>query len=143
MSSRAVSLLIVEDDEVDLMGIKRALNDLKIANPIIHAKDGLDAIEKLRGENGQEKIEGPFIILLDLNMPRMNGVDFLADIRSDDELKASIVFVLTTSDADADIINAYNYNVAGYIVKSDAKDSFMEAARLLNFYWTIVELPTQ
>jgi len=141
MDTKPVTLLIVEDDEIDVMGIKRALDSLKVANPIMVADDGIEALEILRGTNGREKLEQPFVILLDLNMPRMNGVEFLDEIRTDPELKKSIIFILTTSESDADIVQAYDYNVAGYIVKSDARASFMEAASLLNFYWTIVEMP--
>jgi len=141
MLNKPVTLLIVEDDELDVIGIRRALESLKVANPLIVANDGVEAIEYLRGENGREKLEQPFVILLDINMPRMNGIEFLKEIRSDPILKKSTVFVLTTSESDADIIGAYDYNVAGYIVKSDAKASFLEAASLLSFYWTIVELP--
>ncbi len=141
MQSKPVTLLIVEDDEIDVMGIQRALNSLKVANPLVVADDGIEALEILRGTNGREKLEQPYVILLDLNMPRMNGVEFLDEIRTDPELKKSIVFILTTSESDSDIMQAYDYNVAGYIVKSDARASFMEAASLLSFYWTIVELP--
>lgn len=141
--SKPVTLIIVEDDEIDVIGIKRALESLKVANPVIVADDGVEALEHLRGTNGRTKIAQPFVILLDINMPRMNGIEFLDEIRADPELKKSIVFILTTSESDADIMQAYDYNVAGYIVKSDAKASFMEAASLLSFYWTIVELPKQ
>lgn len=141
MLNNVVTLLIVEDDEVDLMGIHRALKDLKIKNPTIRAKDGLEALDILQGNNGHEKLAKPYIVLLDLNMPRMNGVQFLEAIRQDEELKRSVVFVLTTSDSDKDITKAYTHNVAGYIVKSDAKDSFREAVSLLDVYWTIVQLP--
>lgn len=141
MQTKPVTLLIVEDDEIDVMGIQRALDSLKVANPLVVADDGIEALEILRGTNGREKLEQPFVILLDLNMPRMNGIEFLDEIRTDPELKKAIVFILTTSESDADIMQAYDYNVAGYIVKSDARASFMEAASLLSFYWTIVELP--
>ncbi len=141
MSGQPVTLLIVEDDEIDLMGIHRALRDLKISNPTVHAVDGIEALETLRGENGKTAVKRPYIILLDLNMPRMNGIQFLEEIRSDEALKDSVVFVLTTSDADADIISAYAFNVAGYIVKSDARESFKEAMDMLDVYWTIVALP--
>jgi len=141
MLGKPVTLLIVEDDEVDVIGIMRALESLKIANPTIIANDGIEALEHLRGENGREKITGPYIILLDINMPRMSGLEFLEIIRSDPALKKSIVFMLTTSNADHDIVAAYEHNVAGYVVKSDAEASFAEAARLLSFYWTIIEIP--
>ena len=141
MIGKPVTLLIVEDDEVDVMGIMRALKSLKISNPTITAKDGIEALEHLRGENGREKITGSYIILLDINMPRMDGLQFLKVIRADPDLKRAIVFMLTTSGTDNDIISAYDYNVAGYVVKSDPEASFREAAQLLNFYRTIVELP--
>ena len=141
MTGQPVTLLIVEDDEIDLMGVHRALRDLKISNPTIHAVDGIEALEILRGENGHDAIKRPYIILLDLNMPRMNGIQFLETIRADDSLKNAVVFVLTTSDADTDIIGAYAFNVAGYIVKSDARESFREAMNMLDIYWTIVALP--
>lgn len=141
MNGKTATLLIVEDDELDLMGIQRALKELKINNPMARAKDGLEALDMLKGQNGHEKLSKPYIILLDLNMPRMDGVEFLEAIRKDENLKRSVVFVLTTSDADTDIMRAYNYNIAGYIVKSDAKESFKEAISLLDAYWTIVLLP--
>ena len=141
MQPSPVTLLVVEDDEVDLMALKRALKNLKLSNPIIHANDGVEALEILRGQNGKVALNRPYIILLDINMPRMNGIEFLGNLRADPELKNSVVFVLTTSESDQDIIGAYNYNVAGYIVKSDATDSFAQAAKLLDCYWTIVALP--
>lgn len=136
-----VTLLLVEDDELDLMGIQRALEELKIKNPVLVAHDGVEALEHLRGENGRQKLAGPFIILLDLNMPRMNGIELLDELRGDPELRRSIVFVLTTSSADEDRVQAYEHNVAGYIVKADPKDGFREAIELIDFYWTIVALP--
>lgn len=141
MNGKTATLLIVEDDELDLMGIQRALKELKINNPMARAKDGLEALDMLKGQNGHEKLSKPYIILLDLNMPRMDGVEFLEAIRKDENLKRSVVFVLTSSDADTDIMRAYNYHIAGYIVKSDAKESFKEAISLLDTYWTIVLLP--
>lgn len=136
-----IKLLIVEDDDVDLMGIKRALKDLRINNPVLRARDGVEALEMLRGEGGHDALTGPYIILLDLNMPRMDGIEFLKEVRADERLKRAIVFVLTTSETDDDIVNAYAFNVAGYIVKSDAREGFREAISLLDLYWTIVALP--
>ena len=140
-SGRAVTLLLVEDDELDVMGVRRALAAQKIANPVVVARDGVEGFEFLRGENGRTKVEAPFIILLDLNMPRMNGVEFLEKIREDPELHTSIIFVLTTSDDDADVTRAYEQNIAGYIVKSDSGAGFSSAVKLIDYYWTIVELP--
>ncbi|OUR95926.1 two-component system response regulator [Gammaproteobacteria bacterium 42_54_T18] len=136
-----VTLLVVEDDDLDAMAIKRTFKKLKVANNLVRAKDGVDALEYLRGENGKDKIAKPFMVLLDLNMPRMNGIELLQTMRMDDELKDSIVFVLTTSATDKDKVAAYDNNVAGYIVKSDIESSFLEVIELLDCYWKIVALP--
>ena len=136
-----VNLLLVEDDEVDVQGLKRAFSKSRIANPISVARDGIEALEILRGENGRDKLPKPHLILLDLNMPRMNGIEFLEAIRSDEDLKNSVVFMITTSKADEDKARAYGYNVAGYIVKQDPANTFMEAVSLLEHYWRVVEFP--
>ncbi|MEM6649831.1 MAG: response regulator [Pseudomonadota bacterium] len=139
-TEKQVNLLLVEDDSADVMGIERALKSLKVSNPLTIANDGLEALDHLRGENGKEKLRAPYIILLDLNMPRMNGIEFLQEIRKDDELKTAVVFVLTTSSSDEDKVKAYEQNIAGYIVKNDPTKSFMEAVGLIDYYWSIVEL---
>lgn len=136
-----VTFLIVEDDEVDIMALERTFFQLKISNRKVIAKDGVEGLEVLRGEGGREKIEPPFIILLDLNMPRMNGLEFLEEIRNDAALHKSVVFVLTTSDDDRDKVSAYEKHVAGYIVKSDPSSGFMKAITMLDHYWRVVELP--
>jgi CheY-like chemotaxis protein len=136
-----VNLLLVEDDEVDVQGLKRAFNKGRIGNPITVARDGIEALEILRGLNGHEKLPKPHLILLDLNMPRMNGIEFLEEIRADEDLKSSVVFMITTSKADEDKARAYGHNVAGYIVKQDPANTFMEAVSLLEHYWKIVEFP--
>ncbi|MEG3147142.1 response regulator [Sphingomonas sp. RT2P30] len=136
-----VNLLLVEDDEVDVQGLKRAFAKSRIGNPITVARDGIEALEILRGENGQVKLAKPHLILLDLNMPRMNGLEFLEAIRADEDLKASVVFMITTSKAEEDKTRAYEKNVAGYIVKQDPANTFMQAVALLEHYWKIVEFP--
>ena len=136
-----VNLLLVEDDEVDVQGLKRAFAKSRIANPITTARDGIEALEILRGENGREKLPKPHLIMLDLNMPRMNGIEFLEEIRADPDLKSSVVFMITTSKADEDKTRAYGHNVAGYIVKQDPANTFMQAVSLLEHYWKIVEFP--
>lgn len=136
-----VNLLLVDDDEVDVQGLKRAFAKSKIANPITVAHDGIEALEILRGENGRTKLAKPHLILLDLNMPRMNGIEFLEAIRADDELKRAVVFMVTTSKAEEDKARAYGYNVAGYIVKQDPAATFMQAVSLMEHYWKIVEFP--
>jgi len=136
-----VNLLLVEDDEVDVQGLKRAFAKSRIGNPITVARDGIEALEILRGENGQAKLAKPHLILLDLNMPRMNGLEFLEAIRADEDLKTSVVFMITTSKAEEDKARAYEKNVAGYIVKQDPANTFMQAVALLEHYWKIVEFP--
>lgn len=135
---RTASLLLVEDDDVDVMSVKRAFRKLKIANPLHITRDGLEALAALRNPG---QIPRPTLVLLDLNMPRMNGLEFLEEIRKDSELKKLVVFVLTTSEADEDLCAAYQQNVAGYIVKSDVAKDFMEVIALLDHYWRVVELP--
>ncbi len=141
MTDKTVTFLLVEDDEVDVKAIERSLSELRICNPLLVARDGREALEHLRGQNGREKIRSPFLILLDLNMPRMNGLEFLAELRSDPELNTSVVFVLTTSKDDRDRLSAYEKHVAGYIVKSNVANSFSEAMKLIDHYWRVVELP--
>ena len=136
-----VNLLLVEDDEVDVQGLKRAFARSRIANPISVARDGIEALEMLRGENGRAKLPKPHLILLDLNMPRMNGIEFLEAIRADEELKGTVVFMITPWKADEDKARAYGHNVAGYIVKQDPANTFMEAVSLLEHFWKVVEFP--
>ena len=133
-----VSILLVEDDDVDAMGVERALKKLKILNPLFRARNGIEALELLRSEDA---IPRPYLILLDLNMPTMNGLEFLSEIRSDEELGDSVVFVLTTSKADEDKTAAYRKHVAGYILKKQVGDGFIEMIKMLDHYWRVVELP--
>jgi CheY-like chemotaxis protein len=141
MSGDDVKILLVEDDEVDVLTIERALKKKRVVNDLAVAKDGIEALELLRGTDGQEKVVRPNIILLDLNMPRMNGLEFLDEIRKDPELRDSIVFVLTTSNSDEDRCQAYAKNIAGYILKDNVGEGFMDAISMLNLYWKVVELP--
>lgn len=136
-----VNLLLVDDDEVDVQGLKRAFSKSRIGNPISVARDGIEALEILRGENGQTKLPKPHLIMLDLNMPRMNGLEFLEAIRADEDLKSALVFMITTSKTEEDKARAYGHNVAGYIVKQDPANTFMQAVSLLEHYWRIVEFP--
>jgi CheY-like chemotaxis protein len=140
MSTRTVQILLVEDDDVDVMAVRRAFRDQKIVNPITVAKDGLEALDILRG-NGRPSLERPFLILLDLNMPRMNGIELLGELRADPQLKHAIVFVLTTSKADEDKAAAYDKNIAGYIVKADVGQGFVHVVGMLDRYWRVVEMP--
>lgn len=140
MTVNGVTLLLVEDDAVDAEAIQRAFRSERIANPFVVVRDGVEALAALRGE-GPVAIPRPYVILLDINMPRMNGIEFLQALRADPVLTTSVVFVLTTSDRDEDKIDAYQQHVAGYILKSRAGEDFLEVTRLLKVYWHLVEFP--
>jgi CheY-like chemotaxis protein len=141
MRTETVTVLLVDDDKVDVTAVKRAFKDLRIANPLVVAKDGIDALDVLRGTNGREKLPPPYLILLDLNMPRMSGIEFLDALRQDPALKSTVVFVLTTSDAEQDRLKAQAKCISGYVLKSQAGKSFIEAISMIEHYWKIIEFP--
>lgn len=142
MDYKAVSILLVEDDMVDVMNVKRAFKKNNISNPLFVAENGVEALDMLRGENGIPKITpSPKIILLDLNMPKMGGIEFLREIRADDYLKNISVFVMTTSNEDNDKVEAFKLNVAGYILKPLSMESFVNAVSTLHNYWMLCEYP--
>lgn len=136
-----VTLFLVDDDDVSVLAVRRALKKLRIANRLVTAKDGVEALAMVRGTDGHTALKQPFLTLLDINMPRMDGFEFLAEIRSDKSLSRMVVFILTTSSGDDDIERAYTYNVAGYVVKSDAERTLQGALDMIESYWRIVELP--
>ncbi len=135
---KMLNILLVEDDEVDVMNVRRAFKKNNIGNPLWVAGNGLDALDLLRGPEIPRERR---LVLLDLNMPRMNGIEFLRELRADPELGLTPVVVLTTSDDERDRVDAYNLNVAGYILKPVTFVSFVEAMATLNKYWTLVEMP--
>ncbi len=114
---------------------------MKIANPVIEARDGIEALQRLRGQNGFEPVPEPRLVLLDLNMPRMGGIEFLEALRCDPSLPRTLVFVMTTSEAEQDRMRAYDRNVAGYILKSRLGQGFVEAIAMLEHYWRVIEFP--
>lgn len=136
-----VKILLLEDDDGDAKAISRAFKKAKIANPIIRAVDGIDGLEFLKGENGKEKLEPPYVLLVDINMPRMDGLEFIEHLRQDEQLKQSVVFILSTSKNEEDKHKAYELNVAGYIYKETAGSDFLNLVDLMKMYWRIVELP--
>lgn len=135
----ALKLVLVEDDAVDAECVRRALQVRGIRNPLFVFPDGRSALNALRNRTGQP-LEPPYLVLLDLNMPRMNGLEFLAELRSDADLRSTIVFVLTTSRDEKDVRDAYQANVAGYLVKSTG-DGFGEVLSMLEQYSDLVEFP--
>ena len=138
MSDRTLNILLVEDDEVDVMNVRRAFERNNVSNPLYVAGNGLEALEMLR--DGTVPTERR-LILLDLNMPKMNGIEFLQALRADPELSSAPVVVLTTSNDDQDKIDAYNLNVAGYLLKPVTFSNFCERMTTLNKYWMLVEMP--
>jgi len=130
-------ILLVEDDLVDVMTVKRALKDLRITNKLYVAENGEEAL-KLLNDPQNEK---PHIILLDLNMPKMNGIEFLRVIKHDQKLKMIPVVVLTTSKAEQDKVESYSLQVSGYMIKPVDYLQFVEIIRVINLYWTLCELP--
>jgi len=135
MPSKPVTILLIEDDEVDVKALRWAFDKLKIANPLMVARDGVEAWEML------STVPRPYLIITDINMPRMNGIELLRKIRQSEDFRDSIVFVLTTSNDEQDKIDAYNLNVAGYMLKSDMGTSFTRAIGLVENYWKVVEFP--
>ena len=139
--SKMLHILLVDDDEVDVMNVKRAFRKNNIVNPLFVANNGVDALAMLRGTGANPMPAERRLVLLDLNMPRMGGLEFLREIRNDPVLHALTVIVLTTSDDERDKVEAYNLNVAGYILKPVTFSAFVEAIATLNKYWAINELP--
>ncbi len=138
MTDRLLNILLVEDDEVDVMNVRRAFAKSHIRHPLFVAGDGLEALEKLRsGEIPSDRR----LVLLDLNMPRMNGIEFLRALREDPQLAPIPVVVLTTSNDERDRIDAYDLNVAGYLLKPVTFANFCEVMAALNRYWALIELP--
>jgi CheY-like chemotaxis protein len=136
-----VEFMIVDDDDVSVMAIQRSMKQLKLVNPVRIAKNGVEALEILNNAIGADKKLPPFIITLDLSMPKMGGLEFLERIRDDSVFNKLIIFVLTTSDAPTDIASAYEKNIAGYIIKEDATNTFRDALAMLNDYAQLVVLP--
>lgn len=130
-------ILLVEDDEVDAMTVKRALKDLHVTNPLVLRENGEEALAYLRDPDNEK----PCLILLDLNMPVMGGIEFLQVDKHDDTLKAIPVVVLTTSQEQQDKVASFNLGVAGYMAKPVAYQQFVEVMRTINAYWTISEIP--
>jgi CheY-like chemotaxis protein len=136
-----VKIMLVEDDSIDVKAFQRAMGKLKISNPVVVARDGVEAWEHLQScvEAGAE--DTPSLVILDINMPRMNGLELLTKIRENEYLRHLIVFILTTSNDEKDKFEAFNMNVAGYMLKSDMGNSFIRAVELIDSYWRVVEFP--
>ena len=130
-------ILLVEDDQVDVMTVKRALKEIHVTNPVVNRENGEEALKYLR----DPKSVKPCIILLDLNMPIMNGIEFLQVAKQDAQLKRIPVIVLTTSEEQQDKVNSFDLGVAGYMAKPVDYQQFVDVMRTIDAYWTISELP--
>jgi CheY-like chemotaxis protein len=130
-------ILLVEDDTVDTMTVGRALKEIHVSNRLICASNGKEALEYLRNADNEK----PCIILLDLNMPRMNGFEFLHAVKKDDQLKIIPVVILTTSKEEQDKIDSFKLSVAGYMIKPVDYQKFVDVMKTINVYWTLSELP--
>lgn len=136
------NILLVEDDKVDVMNVQRSFRQANIANPLYVASNGIEALAILKGESdGVEMPKARRLVLLDLNMPKMGGIEFLQKIRADLALRHTPVIVLTTSNQEKDRLEAYDLNVAGYLLKPVTFGSFFELITTLNRYWTLCEIP--
>ena len=140
-SESPLRVLLVEDQELDRMMVERAFRKSEIEVDLRSAKDGVEALELLRNADGAEPFAPPYLIVLDLNMPRMGGVEFLGHLRADPELRRSVVFVLTTSEHENDRVECYDLGVAGVVAKQSLGTQSQDLVRLLNDYWHLVELP--
>ena len=138
VDKKILHILLVEDDEVDILNVRRAFDKNKITNPLYVAANGIEALNMLR--EGRVPASRR-IVLLDLNMPKMNGIDFLRELRRDTKLRSIPVVVLTTSNAEKDKVEAFDLNVAGYLVKPVTFPSFVDLMAALNKYWTLVDMP--
>ncbi|MBW2647390.1 MAG: response regulator [Deltaproteobacteria bacterium] len=130
-------ILLVEDDSVDIMTVQHAFKDLRIGNQLETAENGEEALEWLKDTNN----ERPCIILLDLNMPRMNGIEFLRVVKQDESLKMIPIVVLTTSREEQDKVESFKLGAAGYMMKPVDYQQFVEVVRTIDLYWTVSELP--
>jgi CheY-like chemotaxis protein len=130
-------ILLVEDDQVDVMTVKRALKEIHVTNPVVNLENGEEALNYLRDPDSAK----PCIILLDLNMPIMNGIEFLQVAKQDAQLRRFPVVVLTTSEEQQDKVNSFDLGVAGYMAKPVDYRQFVEVMRTIDAYWTISEVP--
>ena len=132
-------VLLVEESREDEITVERALKDLKVANQVVQANNGEESLDYLRNESNEK----PCVILLDLNMPKMNGIEFLKAIKANEELKNIPVIVLTTSDEQQDIMESFNLHAAGYMLKSVDYKQFADTVRAIDFYWSLSKLPNR
>lgn len=142
MPQERFKLLIIEDDELDLEKIQRAMKRLGKDTELLHACDGIAGLELLRGNDETPGLREPLLVLLDLNMPRMNGHEFLAEVRADKKLRRLPIFVMSTSDRPQDINQAYDHNVNGFLIKPFTMQQTYDLMETLFNYWGIMRYPS-
>ena len=136
MSSNADVILLVEDDRVDIMTVQRAMKKIDVSNPLYVARTGVEALGMLRGDGYPRIKPMPSLILLDLNLPKMGGIEFLKELRADPELRTLMVIVLTSSNEPSDRAAAFEYEVDDYIVKPHSFDDFASAMSIILADWS-------
>ena len=139
--SRA-DILVVEDDDVQAESVVRSLRKAGVDANIVVTPEGWEALSVLRGTHSRHRIRRPYLVLLDLNLPRLGGMDFLREVRADPLLNDTVVFVLTTSADERDCKRAYEEHVAGYMVKSEVGPQFTRVVEMLRPYLAVVRLPS-
>ena len=138
----AIDVLLVEDDPGDVRLIREAFADNKVANNLSVVADGVEALQFLRKEGDFADARSPDLILLDLNLPRKDGREVLAEIKGDPELRTIPVVILTTSEAEEDILRSYDLHANAYVTKPVDFDSFVEVVRQIDDFWvSVVKLP--
>lgn len=141
-SQKELNILLVEDDNGDAKAVLRAFRQIRLKNTVTRAIDGVEALDILRGTGGKDKFNAPYVILTDINMPRMNGIELIRELRNDPEHRNAVVFVLTTSGHDKDVTAAYDMHAAGYIIKETAGRDFLQLVGLIDRFWRLVEFPS-
>ena len=142
MNADLISVLLVEDDPGDVLLIREAFSDHKVGNVLSVVSDGVEAMRYVRGEGEYADRERPDLMLLDLNLPRKSGAEVLAEIKSDPELATIPVVVLTTSQAEEDVLRSYEMHANAYITKPVDFDRFGEIVHQIDdFFVGIVRLP--
>ncbi|NNE74584.1 MAG: response regulator [Acidimicrobiales bacterium] len=132
MNSQTLTVLVVEDNDLDYERIRRVAQRIDLHSELVRAVDGRDALDKLRGDGPDDPIERPDVVLLDLKTPRMNGFEFLQELRADEDFRATPVVVLTSSDAPRDIERAQALDIDGYLLKPIQRDGLLGSLQIVS-----------
>jgi CheY-like chemotaxis protein len=141
LATPPVTILLVDDDKFDKLALRRGFRDVHIVNQVVETRSGVEALDVLRGTNGHDALAQPCLVVLDLNMPRMGGLEFLEELRNDPALRRTLIFVMTTSADASDVNRCYDKNVAGYTVKTRGGEAVRNTVAMLQKYCTVVAFP--